>query len=567
MKNNRNINDNRKIAIYSRKSKFTGKGESTHNQIEACKKKIEMTFDNIDIENDVLIYEDEGFTGYNTNRPAFQNMLKDIRNKKIKAIAFYKLDRISRNVSDFSSLVIELDNYDVSFLSATESMENVTPSGRAMMFMISVFAQLERDTIAERIRDNMLELSKTGRWLGGMTPTGFKSEQIENITIDGKKRKLFKLTEVDNEMIIINTLFDKMLTLKSLTKLETYTLQNDIKTKTGKNYTRWSLKNILTNPVYSKADKDVYNYFKNFNIDVYADEKAFDGTHGLMVYNKTKKKKNLVQKKDVSDWIVAIGKHKGIISGKNWVEIQKLLDRNSDMKYRKPTSSNALLSGILRCSHCGSFMRAKLKNKATDEQGHRKFDYMCELKDKSRKQKCNCKNINGLEADKLVIEEIKKLINPTSKFYKALKEMSANCFEEDNKNIIEIKNIKNLINKNENDILTLLDRIKYVDISLIDDLSNEIKKIKEKNIELKNQLKKLNYATDEIDDKETANILLNVINTYFNTLNDLDLNTKRNMIKLLVSSITSDGENITINFIGARDIKETTIFPNGDNCK
>ena len=69
-----------------------------------------------------------GYTGYNTNRPAFKNMLKDIRDKKIKAIAFYKLDRISRNVSDFSSLVIELDNYDVSFLSATESIENVTPS-------------------------------------------------------------------------------------------------------------------------------------------------------------------------------------------------------------------------------------------------------------------------------------------------------------------------------------------------------------------------------------------------------------------------------------------------------
>ena len=61
-----------------------------------------------------------------------------------------------------------------------------------MMFMISVFAKLERDTIAERIRDNMLELAKSGRWLGGMTPTGYKSEQIENITVDGKKRKLYK---------------------------------------------------------------------------------------------------------------------------------------------------------------------------------------------------------------------------------------------------------------------------------------------------------------------------------------------------------------------------------------
>ncbi len=118
----------RKKAIYSRKSKFTGKGESTHNQIEACKRKIELTFDDVDLEEDIIIYEDEGYTGYNTNRPAFQRMLKDIKEKKIDTVVFYKLDRISRNVSDFSNLVNQFDDYDVTFLSATESIENVTPS-------------------------------------------------------------------------------------------------------------------------------------------------------------------------------------------------------------------------------------------------------------------------------------------------------------------------------------------------------------------------------------------------------------------------------------------------------
>ncbi len=156
-----------------------------------------------------------------------------------------------------------------------------------MMFMISVFAQLERDTIAERIRDNMIELAKTGRWLGGTTPTGFKSEQIENITIDNKKRKLYKLSPIDDEIIISKSLFHKFLELKSLTKLETYTIQNDIKTKNGKLYTRWALTNILTNPVYAMADEDTLEYFKNFGIEIYADEKEFNGTQGLMVYNKT----------------------------------------------------------------------------------------------------------------------------------------------------------------------------------------------------------------------------------------------------------------------------------------
>ena len=138
-----------------------------------------------------------------------------------------------------------------------------------MMFMSSVFAQLERDTTAERIRDNMIDLAKTGRWLGGNTPTGFDSEQIEHITIDGKKRKLFKLTE-NEEMPIIITLFKKMLELKSLTKLETYTIQHDIKTKNDKYFSRWGLKNILTNPVYAYADKVTLEYFKTFDVEIYA---------------------------------------------------------------------------------------------------------------------------------------------------------------------------------------------------------------------------------------------------------------------------------------------------------
>ena len=253
--------------------------------------------------------------------------------------------------------------------------------------------------------------------------------------------------------------------------------------------------------------------------------------------------------------------------GKEWVEVQELLDRNSDMKYRKPSSSNALLSGILRCSHCTSFMRAKLKNKMVSPDGRRVFDYMCELKDKSRKQKCQCKNINGLEADDLVLEEIKKLATTTSKFYKALKGLSSNTFNKEDKNNEEVKALKSLIYKNETAINSLLDKIKYVDVSLLDDISNEIKKLKETNIELEKQIKELtNTNYDEISDKETADLLLNILDTYFTSFDTLDLNTKRNMIKLLVSSITTDGEDITINFLGARNMKDET-FPTGANCK
>ena len=94
-----------------------------------------------------------------------------------------------------------------------------------------------------------------------------------------QKRKLYKLSPIDDEIIISKSLFHKFLELKSLTKLETYTIQNDIKTKNGKLYTRWALTNILTNPVYAMADEDTLEYFKNFGIEIYADEKKFNGKY------------------------------------------------------------------------------------------------------------------------------------------------------------------------------------------------------------------------------------------------------------------------------------------------
>ena len=90
------------IAIYSRKSIFTGRGESIENQIELCKNYCNSYISDTHTLK-YTIYEDEGFSGKNTNRPEFQRMINDIKNNKINILICYRLDRISRNVSDFST--------------------------------------------------------------------------------------------------------------------------------------------------------------------------------------------------------------------------------------------------------------------------------------------------------------------------------------------------------------------------------------------------------------------------------------------------------------------------------
>lgn len=538
-------------AIYSRKSKFTGKGESIENQIELCKNQIINKYGS-DVADKILIYQDEGFTGYNTNRPEFKKMMNDIRDKKIKTVVVYRLDRISRNVSDFCDLKDEFNKYNVGFMSVTENFDTTSPMGTAMLMITSVFAQLERDTIAERIRDNMYELAKTGRWLGGTTPLGYKSERVENVSIDGKKRSLYKLVTIPDEVKIVKLLWDKMLELKGLGKLESYLLGQGIKTRNNNDFTRFSLINILKNPVYVVADKNIKDFFESMGATIYGDDTDFDGKHGLIAYNKRYevpgKAKTL---KDISEWIIAVGKHDGVISSDKFIETWNLIHKNRDKRFRTPPANTSILSGIIRCKYCGSYMRPRMRQTINSD-GRRNFTYLCELKDKSRKQLCQCKNISGIETDKIVIEKIKKLTIPTSLFMIRLKEIADGREKETTKRENELSNLNMSLSKNKIKLDGLIDKLAIVPKEIIPDIAEEIKKLKIKNNELENSIASLKISVEEeINQEETAKLAIDVIDRYMNSFDTLDLVSKRTLVKLLINSVESDGENLYINFIGS----------------
>lgn len=120
------------IAIYSRKSKFTGKGESIGNQVELCKEYVRVHYGDAAADQ-VIVYEDEGFSGGNLNRPDFKKMMDVAKKRKFKAIIVYRLDRISRNISDFASLIEELARLDISFVSIKEQFDTSTPMGLSLI--------------------------------------------------------------------------------------------------------------------------------------------------------------------------------------------------------------------------------------------------------------------------------------------------------------------------------------------------------------------------------------------------------------------------------------------------
>lgn len=323
------MSENHVFAIYSRKSKYTGKGESIGNQIEICREYLRMHYGAQEADR-AVVYEDEGFSGGNLNRPRFCVMMDEARRKRYRAIVVYRLDRISRNIGDFANLIRELEQDGIDFISVKEQFDTGNPMGRAMMYISSVFSQLERETIAERIRDNLRELAKTGRWLGGVTPTGYASCQTFSVSVDGRKKRVCMLEEIPEELKVVDQIFYKFAEEKSLTKVGTYLCEQGIHTKNGNLFSRFSIRAILTNPVYMIADKDAWQYLTSQKVPLFGSREDFDGVHGIMAYNRTIQKPGKAQKiRPMEEWIVAVGCHAGRIPGRTWIKVQEILKENS----------------------------------------------------------------------------------------------------------------------------------------------------------------------------------------------------------------------------------------------
>ena len=549
------------FAIYSRKSKFTGKGESIGNQIELCRQYISAHYGD-DYANCSYIYEDEGFSGGNLDRPQFKIMMQEAKKKKFTAIVCYRLDRISRNIGDFASLIEELNELHISFISIKEQFDTSSPMGRAMMYIASVFSQLERETIAERIRDNMHELSKSGRWLGGNTPTGYESESISSVTIEGKVKKAYHLKMIPEEAKLVRRIYEKFLETGSLTRTETYLVQNGYKTKYDRQFSRFAIKGILTNPVYMVADSEAYAYLKEKKVDLFADKEEFDGTFGVIAYNRTLQKPGKAHElKGMEEWIVAVGKHEGMIPGALWVNVQKMLDRNKSKNYRKPRSNVALMSGLLFCGACGDYMRPKLSGRINSN-GEQIYSYLCSLKEKSRMKCCSMNNPNGNALDKLVIEAIKDISEDEAEFQLQLN-LSRKILEEDKEEVES--HILRLNEESENvetEITGLVSSLKKAGGTAAEEyIVRQIEELHQKKEENHKRVAELKEAaaSKELSDLE-FDLVKQTLISFKSTVDTMDVEQKRMAIRALVKKAVWDGKSIHLYYFGAEE-------PQGDHSK
>ena len=171
--------NNRIDAIYARQSVDKKGSISIESQIEFCKYELKG--------GNCKEYTDKGYSGKNTDRPKFQELVRDIKRGLIAKVVVYKLDRISRSILDFANMMELFQQYNVEFVSSTEKFDTSTPMGRAMLNICIVFAQLERETIQKRVTDAYYSRSQRGFKMGGKAPYGFHTEPIKMDGINTKK--------------------------------------------------------------------------------------------------------------------------------------------------------------------------------------------------------------------------------------------------------------------------------------------------------------------------------------------------------------------------------------------
>ena len=296
-----------RCAIYTRKSSEEGL-EQDFNSLDAQREACEAFIKSQRHEGWSLVekqYNDGGYSGGTMNRPAFQEMIKDVENGEIDIIVVYKVDRLTRSLMDFAKIVEVFDKHSASFVSITQQFNTTTSMGRLTLNILLSFAQFEREVTGERIRDKFAASRKKGMWMNGVAPIGYK-------------RNNGKLIIIPEEAEIIKLIFDKYLELGTVPELMNYLKDERIFTRNGKIFSKGHLYHILSSKVYIGKIEHKNEIYEGLHEAIIADD-IFEKTKKLLTTNA------LIRKNSVNT------KSGSLLKG-------KLFDDNNN--YMSPTHSN-----------------------------------------------------------------------------------------------------------------------------------------------------------------------------------------------------------------------------------
>ena len=334
----------REEAIYARQSVDKKDSVSIETQIDYCK--------NFAISKSPRIFKDKGFSGKNTERPSLKKLISEIQAGRISKVYVYKLDRISRNITDFYQLYEVMQKHDTEFVSANENFDTTSPMGRATLGIVVVFAQMEREAIQQRVKDNYYYRIQDGRWAGGPAPYGFKNARTE--------KNVPTLERIETEIEVVQNvyaLYNGTAHL-SLNAIGTWLYDEGYRTRKGGRFTSTTLARMLQNPVYVTADQELYNFFRTRKIQFLNEPEEWDGTRSACIVAKKNGNQFIRKYEDMSEQTIYLSNIKPVVPSHLYIDIQDRLLKNEQFKRANSPSALEELAGKLKCAKCGHAIKA-----------------------------------------------------------------------------------------------------------------------------------------------------------------------------------------------------------------
>lgn len=495
----------KKIAIYARKSVFKEDSISIESQIEICQYEARG--------EDYVVYKDNGYSGKNTDRPDFQRMVSNIKSGLISKVIVYKLDRVSRSVLDFSGLMDLFQKYKVDFVSATEHFDTSSPMGRAMLNICIVFAQLERETIQQRVIDAYASRCRKGFYMGGKIPYGFKKQPI---IIDGIKTSMY-VQEPDEASDI--AMMYKMYSNPSATLgdvLRGLKSKGLNKNRRGQCWNTARISDMMRNPIYTTNDISIYNFFKQQGSNIINPPEQFNGVTSQYLF-----KGNNTNRKtwDLSGHNVVVAPHQGFIPPDIWLACRKKLLANHQVKTCK--AKNSFLSGKIKCGNCGYAITVRYSSRS-----RKRVRYFIDT-GWAEHHCCSHKlpTIHADEFEQIVAERIKS----------KLSQMLIKPKENDNSESQRIiQEYESQITSIENEIEILVDKLLLSDLenTAIKYINKKISSLDNEKTNLANEIEKIKIGV--IKDKSAD---YKKIDNAMSKWDELSFDDKRSVVETLIEKI------------------------------
>ncbi len=352
-----------RCAIYTRKSTNENL-DSDFNSLDAQREACELYIQSQTREGWIALderYDDGAYSGATMDRPAVKRLLADVEADRIDVIVVYRIDRLSRNLLDFTQTQHFLEQHGCSFVSVSEQFNTKTPMGRFAMHVVSSFSEMEREVIAERIRDKVAASKRRGKWMGGTPPLGYDVDRRRKRLVVNKEeaalvRFIFRrYLQFRSVMALINELNEKGLTTKS------WTTKSGAKRK-GRSWNKSHIHRLLNNPVYIGKVR-----------------------HKEATYP---------------------GEHEAIIENSLWDEVHRTIKSEG----RNPSGrshTHALLKGIIRCGHCKTSMGVTFTKK-----GDKRYRYyLCHNANKNGYAACPIRTAPAGDIENLVLIQIRRILS------------------------------------------------------------------------------------------------------------------------------------------------------------